>query len=75
MQHPAWTYEVATTLRQALAEIERLRAALEFYASPRRYEGANQKPIDGDMYAPKDFPYLWDVMRDGGEIARDALTK
>lgn len=50
-----------------------LRRALEFYANPQRYCGSNQNPTDGDPYQPETCPYLWDVGRDGGEIARKAL--
>lgn len=54
--------------------IDHVREALEFYADPKRYNGANQR-IEGepDGWQPFEFPYLWDVTRDGGHIARDAL--
>lgn len=58
------------------AEIERLRAALAFYADPARYHGANQSVRNSppDRFAPEPgFPYLWDVTRDFGGIARAAL--
>ena len=57
------------------AEIERLRAALEFYADSRRYEGGNQRPIQTDPHQPPDCPYLWDVTRDRGKIAEAALRR
>ncbi|TWA92053.1 hypothetical protein [Bradyrhizobium stylosanthis] len=61
----------ATVLLHRVADLE---LALRFYEDPRRYYGPHQ-PIDGepDRYQPKDEPHLWDVARDGGQIARDAL--
>ena len=57
---------------QRIAELER---ALSFYADPQRYRGPNTQPIPSDPFTPeRDFPYLWDVTRDGGKIARDALS-
>lgn len=55
------------------AEIVRLRHALEFYADPRRYDGPNQRPIEGDPYAKPDAAYIMDVTRDNGAIAKKAL--
>lgn len=55
------------------AEIEKLRRALEFYADYRRYQGSNNPTIEGDPYQPPDCPYLWDVGRDGGAIAKRAI--
>jgi hypothetical protein len=52
----------------------RLRLALQFYADERRYQGPNQKPIADDPYQPDPtFPYILDVTRDWGSIAREAL--
>ena len=57
------------------ARIRELEAAVGFYADHRRYEGPNQSPIDGDPFQPEDMTlYIWDVHRDGGEIARKALA-
>jgi hypothetical protein len=54
--------------------IAKLKMALAFYADERRYEGPNQKPIENDPYQPDhEFPYLLDIIRDGGSIAREAL--
>lgn len=50
------------------------RDALEFYADPRRYYGPNQRPIAEDKFAQPNDAYLRDVTRDGGEIARKALS-
>lgn len=47
--------------------------ALAFYADPRRYEGANIRPIENDPYAKPNQVYIQDVTRDLGEIARAAL--
>lgn len=54
-------------------EITRLRWALEFYADFRRYEGANQRPLEDDPYSKPDAAYIQDVTRDRGGIARAAL--
>ena len=54
--------------------LERFRKALEFYANPQRYNGPNQRAVDGDAHQPSTCPYLWDVTRDGGDIARRALS-
>ncbi|WP_027521717.1 hypothetical protein [Bradyrhizobium sp. Ec3.3] len=63
----------ARVMLRRLADLER---ALRFYADSKRYSGPNQR-IKGepDEYQPKDAPYLWDVTRDGGKIARDALDE
>lgn len=61
-------------LAEAQAEIDRLREALTFYSDTRRYQGANQPYRDGDdPFTPTGSPFLIDVMRDGGTIARAAL--
>lgn len=52
-----------------------LQEALRFYADKRRYEGPNLPPIEGDKYAPSDLVYRYDVTRDNGFIAREALAK
>ena len=52
-------------------KIERLRKALAFYADPKRYMGPNQRNEFSDPFSPG--PYLQDVTRDGGEIARRAI--
>ena len=60
--------------QEAEAEVERLREALTFYSDTRRYQGANQPYRDGDdPFTPTGSPFLIDVMRDGGAIARAAL--
>lgn len=53
--------------------IEELERALRFYADPKRYNGSNQRVDKPDEYQPPDMPYLLDVSRDGGTIARKAL--
>ena len=57
------------------ARCEMYRVALAFYADPMRYEGCNQKPIPEDSYGPPEFEYVWDVVRDQGDIARAALKE
>ncbi len=59
----------------ARKEIERLRAALSFYANRARYDGGNQIALPDDPHQPNGCPYLWDVTRDGGEIARRAINQ
>lgn len=54
--------------------IERLELALKFYADPQRYNGSNQRNDSDDSFSDG-APYLKDVSRDGGEIARKALGK
>jgi hypothetical protein len=49
-----------------------LIAALEFYADPKRHEGANQRNDADDKFS-NGSAYLFDVTRDGGGIARAAL--
>jgi len=49
--------------------------ALEFYARERAYRGANQKNDGTDPFTPDDAAYIRDVTRDGGEVARTALSQ
>jgi len=56
-------------------EFERLEHALRFYADPKRYEGSNQSLQEDDPYTPRGFPFLIDIHRDGGAIARAALEQ
>jgi hypothetical protein len=53
--------------------IDAMKRALEFYADPKRYRGANQNNA-GDKFTDPQAPYMLDVTRDGGEIARKALS-
>lgn len=59
---------------RAEAEVDRLRHALRFYANVTRYQGPNQRNGGEDPFTPKDQPYIQDVTRDYGEIARRTLT-
>lgn len=68
-----WAEEAIATNEQLHLERNRLREALEFYADPRRYEGPNRPPIEGDKYADPKWVYLQDVERDRGYIAHKAL--
>lgn len=54
-------------------EIERLRAALEFYARPVAYQGDNMRNDGADKFTAADAPYIQSVGRDGGNVARAAL--
>jgi hypothetical protein len=58
-------------LSAAYARIDELEAALRFYADHKRYNGANQRNEISDPFSAG--PYLQDVTRDGGDIARKAL--
>lgn len=57
-------------------KISALRKALSFYADPKRYQGSNIRldEANADEFQPAICPYLWDVTRDGGEIARKAIS-
>jgi uncharacterized protein DUF551 len=48
-------------------------AALRFYAEPKRYLGPNQDPIPNDPFAPTNSVFIFDVTKDAGNIARNAL--
>lgn len=50
----------------------RLEKALSFYADEARYHGPNQKRFANDEWSQG--PYLQDVTRDKGDIARAALS-
>ena len=63
------------TVNEAADTIDALVAALEFYADPKRYEGANQRPLVDDKYTPEGMSYRLDVTRDHGDIARAALAR
>lgn len=68
--------------KEAIANVDlvqqrdQLRAALEFYADKQRYMGSNQRIDSQDKYgeSPSNTVYLWDVMKDNGDIARAALA-
>ena len=47
--------------------------ALAFYADPRRYDGPNQKNPGDDKHSAG--PYLQNVTRDNGDLARAVLSK
>jgi hypothetical protein len=55
------------------AQFEEMVRALQFYADPKRYQGANQRNDANDPYSG-DAPYIKDVGRDSGAIARTALS-
>ena len=58
-----------------MGRVRELEAALGFYADPERYHGANQRAIgDRDPFTAKEAPYMQDVTRDRGAIARAALS-
>lgn len=52
-----------------------LREALEFYAAPEAWHGPNTtRDIPEGNFGHPDCPYRWDATRDGGDIARQALS-
>lgn len=61
-------------LAAMVEERERLRRALEFYALSDRYVWMNELNTGLDAFTPIDEPYLMDMMRDMGRLARAALT-
>lgn len=62
--------------REAADVIERLTAALAFYARPIAYQGDNvRNEGQDDPFTPPDRPYIQSVGRDGGEVARRGLEK
>lgn len=63
----------AAFIVRAVNNHEAMVRALEFYADQRRYDGPNQRPIDGDPHADDGAVYIKDVTRDHGAIAIAAL--
>jgi hypothetical protein len=59
--------------QKAADEIERLRAALGFYARDVAWKGPNQRNDGKDRYTPRPEPYIQDATRDAGAVARAAL--
>lgn len=57
-----------------LAAAPDLVKALEFYAQEFRYDGPNHRAMPDDPYTPDGQPFLQDVTRDRGAIARAALA-
>jgi hypothetical protein len=65
--------EAAAHITALTAEVERLREALTFYADKTRYHGPNQPNVTPDEFGPLNFPFRWDVTRDNGDMAAQAL--
>lgn len=63
-------YYLAYEVDARIAELEK---ALRFYEQEIRYQGPNQREVNGDIYTPAGAVYLQDVTRDRGAIARAAL--
>ena len=63
-----------TQLATITAQRDQLLEALEFYAQEKRYHGQNQSLDGEDKYTPTGKPYLQDVTRDHGDIARAAIA-
>lgn len=66
---------VYETLADIIAERDRLKKALSFYANITRYQGPNQRLDEPDEWSDAAglTAYRLDVTRDGGVIARQAL--
>lgn len=70
-----------TDIPALISEVRRLEAvrdglvkALGFYARVAAHNGPNQRNVGSDPYTPPDAAYVQDITRDGGSIARAALT-
>lgn len=82
MTHPIFAmpasfrpFKWAKLVKKLHARLDKAEEALRFYADMARYQGANNRRTGPDPYAPEpNFSYLWDVTRDGGQIARAALS-
>ena len=63
------------TVADIIAERDRLKKALSFYADSTRYHGPNQRLDELDEWSDAVglTAYRLDVTRDGGVIARQAL--
>ena len=63
------------TAADIIAERDRLKKALSFYADASRYDGANQRLHEPDEWSEAAglSAYRLDVTRDNGTIARQAL--
>jgi len=71
-KHTDATRKTLAWLLELEAHADAMVKALQFYANPIRYEGANQRNDINDPYSDS-APYIRDASRDGGEIARAAL--
>ena len=67
-------YEVLPEIEKLRNQLVKVNHALAFYADPDRYDGPNLNPLPNDPYAPADLFYRLDVTRDGGRIAKAALS-
>ena len=65
------------TVADIIAERDRLKKALSFYADSTRYHGPNQRLDEPDEWSDAVglAAYRLDVTRDGGMIARQALDQ
>ena len=65
------------TVADIIAERDRLKKALSFYADSTRYHGPNQRLDEPDEWSDAVglTAYRLDVTRDGGMIARQALDQ
>jgi len=79
----AWfVRRAAVSIEKAQARIAELEAqnkalaeALRFYSEPERYRGPRQPSFDGDPYTTPFSPFMQDITRDDGQIARAALAQ
>ncbi len=66
--------DIAAELAWRDKRVAELETALRFYADDERYTGPNQRIERGsDPYTNPDSPYMQDVTRDRGAIAKKAL--
>ena len=73
--HCPGALRLAPFIVKACNSHDALVKALEFYAQQFRYDGPNHHAMPNDPYTPDGQPFLQDVTRDGGNIARAALAK
>ena len=66
--------QIRDALDDAAAANAEMRKALEFYADEERYKYPNMPRLPGDPYTPADEPYMRDITRDRGALARAALA-
>lgn len=72
-KHTEATRKTLAWLLELEAHATAMETALKFYADPARYQGANQRNEADDPYS-EGAAYIKDVVRDGGGIARKALS-
>lgn len=59
--------------KEANERDEAAKHALVFYADEKRHASSNTPAPDDDLYTDAGEPYMYDVFRDWGNLARQAL--